>query len=78
MPLYEYLCQQCGHEFEHLVRNDERPACPACGKRRLTKKLSVPAAHRAGSSELPCSAGQGGMCDPQSCTAQGCGLQGWG
>ncbi|NLF31791.1 MAG: zinc ribbon domain-containing protein [Planctomycetes bacterium] len=33
MPVYEYRCQQCGHEFENLARtmNAKAPACPKCG-----------------------------------------------
>lgn len=30
MPIYEYQCQQCGQQFEKLVRGNENPACPAC------------------------------------------------
>ena len=54
MPIYEYICHDCGDEFEVLVRNGEKPTCPSCGRERLTKKLSVPAAHVAGApSPLP-------------------------
>ena len=40
MPIYEYACRACGHEFETLVRNGQTPAC-ACGSADLLKKLSV-------------------------------------
>lgn len=31
MPLFDYRCKQCGHEFEDLVLNDgERILCPNC------------------------------------------------
>ncbi len=30
MPIYEYSCTACGHEFEELVRGDEKPVCPSC------------------------------------------------
>ena len=31
MPIYEYKCQSCGHEFEELVSlGGPAPACPAC------------------------------------------------
>jgi putative FmdB family regulatory protein len=40
MPLYEYKCQACGHDFETLVRGAERPACPACQSHDLERLLS--------------------------------------
>lgn len=41
MPIYEYACQTCGHDFEALVRSDTVPACPSCHSTDLAKKLSV-------------------------------------
>lgn len=41
MPIYEYACQDCGQEFELLVRSDTVPACPQCHTTHLEKKLSV-------------------------------------
>ena len=43
MPIYEYVCKQCGGETELLVaRTDWKGAkCPACGSTRLAKRLSV-------------------------------------
>jgi len=45
MPLFEFVCIQCGTRFEHLVRSgrgcDEgEPACPKCGYARVQKQLS--------------------------------------
>jgi len=32
MPLYDYECRKCGHEFEVLVRpGSETPKCTSCG-----------------------------------------------
>ena len=36
MPIYEYVCRKCGHEFGQLIRSsgDEKSlACPECGKK---------------------------------------------
>jgi putative FmdB family regulatory protein len=44
MPVYEYACRECRHEFEELVRGDERPSCPRCSSRSLEKRFSVFAA----------------------------------
>jgi putative FmdB family regulatory protein len=55
MPIYEYTCRACGHEFETLVRNGERPACAQCASADLEKKLSVFAAQGGGEPEpAPC------------------------
>jgi putative FmdB family regulatory protein len=44
MPIYDYLCKACGHEFEELVRHGESPVCPKCQAGDLTKQISAPAA----------------------------------
>ncbi len=41
MPIYEYACQHCGHEFEALVRPSTVPECPTCHSTELEKLLSV-------------------------------------
>ncbi len=51
MPIYEYLCQDCGTKFEKLVRRaDDVPAieCPSCGRKHLRQELSTFAAHANG------------------------------
>lgn len=43
MPIYEYKCQDCGHQMEAMQRVSE-PAltdCPACGKPELKKLVSA-------------------------------------
>ena len=49
MPIHEYACRACSHEFEALVRAADTPACASCGSTDLEKKLSVFAAHGSGS-----------------------------
>lgn len=42
MPIYEYKCSQCGHEFEALVRPPAAKAsCPQCKSERLEQQLSA-------------------------------------
>ena len=43
MPIYEYVCQSCEHEFETIQRMSDEALtrCPACGKDRLRKKISA-------------------------------------
>lgn len=45
MPIYEYACDQCGHDFEFLVLGSRTPSCPGCGSEALTRKLSLPRVH---------------------------------
>ncbi len=44
MPIYEYMCQECGQHFEkiHITMPDKIPACPACGSNTPSRKVSVP------------------------------------
>jgi putative FmdB family regulatory protein len=72
MPLYEYTCQKCEHDFEALVRKGESPACPQCESQRLTKRFSVPAAPQSGSSSLPIAGGP--SCGSPSCGLGQCGM----
>jgi len=52
MPIWEYSCQTCGHQFELLVRGTTTPACKACGSENLTRLISLPAVKSSGSHEL--------------------------
>jgi putative FmdB family regulatory protein len=77
MPLYEYVCENCHREIELLIRGSERPACEQCGSEHLTKLLSVPAAHSAGSSEMGMPSGDmpaGGPCGMGGCGLPECGM----
>ena len=41
MPLHDYHCRSCGHEFEGLTRPQDPPiACPRCKSGDLEKLLS--------------------------------------
>ncbi|MCH7807952.1 MAG: zinc ribbon domain-containing protein [Planctomycetes bacterium] len=63
MPVYEYTCSSCEHEFEEFVRSitsDDPPSCPSCRSTRVNRKLSVFAAHQGWSK--PCGASFAGPC----------------
>ena len=51
MPIYEYLCQSCGHELEVIqkVADPRLTECPACGKPELNKQLTASAFRLSGS-----------------------------
>lgn len=44
MPIYEYVCNDCGHQHEALQKFSDAPltVCPACAKDTLKKKISAP------------------------------------
>lgn len=67
MPLFEYACRDCDHQFEALVRAGETPECPSCHGSALERRLSVFAAHTTGSAgTTPMTAGPCGACgDPR-------------
>lgn len=42
MPIYEYRCPSCGHQFEKLVKmNAAPPECPECGQAEVDKLVST-------------------------------------
>jgi putative FmdB family regulatory protein len=44
MPLFDYRCVSCGHQFEVLVLKGKEPAaCAACASPTLERLLSLPA-----------------------------------
>lgn len=47
MPTYDYVCTECGHEFEEmlLISKREEPTqqpCSECGKETVNMKVAVP------------------------------------
>jgi putative FmdB family regulatory protein len=42
MPIYEYTCKACGHEFEVIQKISDRPIrkCEACGKLQAKRHIS--------------------------------------
>src|ERR1051325_10729652 len=45
MPLYEYSCENCGHQFERIQKFSDPPVetCPKCGGGPVRKLVSSPA-----------------------------------
>ena len=44
MPIYEYKCEDCGHETSILILNadeDHVPSCPECGRKAMKKMFST-------------------------------------
>jgi putative FmdB family regulatory protein len=69
MPIYEYVCDDCGRRYERIVMNQKQSiTCPKCESAKHTIQLSVFAAlgngskaSRGPSSSGPAS-GSGGAC----------------
>lgn len=43
MPIYEYICDNCGHDLEAFQKLSEEPlkTCPNCNQDSLRKKISA-------------------------------------
>jgi putative FmdB family regulatory protein len=72
MPIFEYVCKECQHQFEALVYGQEKAACPKCQSQKLEPQLSVFAVSAKGSSAPAMTAGPCGSCGhpdgPGSCS----------
>jgi len=66
MPIYEYVCQKCHHQFEALLYGKGKAECPKCHATKLEPQLSVFAVS-AGSTKSSTSPARGcGSCgDPR-------------
>ena len=44
MPIYEYKCSKCEHQFEVIQRISDNPveSCPECNKKSVQKLVSAP------------------------------------
>lgn len=58
MPMFEFLCKDCGYMFEKIQKKSEdSPSCPACGSNNVQKGFSQFATVGSSSSSLSSSAG---------------------
>ena len=72
MPIFEYLCQDCGTKFEKLMRHTAsngsgasgatEVVCPSCGQSHLEQQLSTFSAHAGGSKQEAFPSCPSGMC----------------
>lgn len=65
MPLYEFQCKGCGHEFEDLVLGAATPVCPSCNGRQLERLLSVFSVNAAADTAVPAAGACGSCGDPR-------------
>ncbi len=67
MPIYEYVCQDCGNKFEKLIRSrltSTEPACPTCGSGQTFKALSAFSSHTGGGTGGGFAASSAPACGP--------------
>ena len=72
MPIFEYLCNDCGRRFETIVARYDSPAdCVHCNSENVEKQLSVFAVAASGSKdsalEGPGGCGRCGAAEPGAC-----------
>jgi putative FmdB family regulatory protein len=59
MPIYEYECRGCGHQFEFLLLPaSAAPACPSCSGQDLERVISMFAVSSDGTRKLALDAGR--------------------
>lgn len=78
MPIYEYRCESCGFQKDHLQKMSDAPlsTCPSCGKESYTKLLSAAGFQLKGSGWYATDFKGGGSAKPaasESAPAAGCG-----
>ncbi|GAB6094649.1 hypothetical protein JCM14469_09010 [Desulfatiferula olefinivorans] len=71
MPIYDFMCNDCGKLSEILVTSaDQEPVCRFCGGRKLEKRMSAPSSYT-GSRSMP-GPGDTACCGSSPDKAAGC------
>jgi putative FmdB family regulatory protein len=66
MPIYEYNCGRCHHNFESIVLSArEKISCPKCQSSAVEKQLSI--FRSPGAQPVKDAVGGGCGCTPQTC-----------
>ncbi|MEO8613166.1 MAG: zinc ribbon domain-containing protein, partial [Chloroflexota bacterium] len=75
VPLYEYVCPDCGESFEKRVpiAEADQTACPGCGNQHTKRRLPRIALQLQNVSRVPAS-DFGSTCSSGSCCGGICGL----
>jgi len=72
MPIYDIICNDCGHGGEMLALSVSTPlVCPACGSRDVTKQMSATSSLTGRTPQATPSAGDTACCG-QSPQSAGC------
>ena len=65
MPLFEFVCTDCSHPFEELVRSASSVSevtCPTCGSSQVYKKISTFASRSSGIGSFSLGASSAASC----------------
>ncbi len=74
MPIYEYVCDDCGAEYERIVLNaSTKVTCPKCASAKSTIQLSVFAAHGNGAKSSSGPSGSSSGSSGGGCCGGACG-----
>lgn len=66
MPIFEFVCDECGQPFEELLRNTDaisRLTCPKCGSSQVKKKLSTFASKVSGGASFSSGSSSASACN---------------
>jgi len=69
MPIFEFVCADCGKPFEELVLSTHiigEVTCPTCQSQNITKKISAFAIRLPGGSSWSFGSVSGSSCDTGS------------
>lgn len=68
MPIYEFLCRECGHVDEYLVfGSGEGESCKKCGSGKLEKMMSSFSFRSSGGGKVAAGSGCAG-CTRSNCS----------
>jgi putative FmdB family regulatory protein len=66
MPIFEYVCRECDHQFETIIQGKQKAHCPKCESRKLDQQLSRFAVSGSEKSATPMASSPCGSCgDPR-------------
>lgn len=74
MPIYEYVCKDCGKKSEILVRSNETVLKCECGSENLEKVFSTFAVSDSVSTGGGCADGSCSLAHSSPCASGMCGL----
>ncbi|MCK5783696.1 MAG: zinc ribbon domain-containing protein [Desulfobacterales bacterium] len=71
MPIFEYHCDKCGHEFECLIVGSHQPECDSCSSKKVTRRMSA-CSYKSKGSGGETTGSSAGSSSCSGCTAGSC------